>query len=532
MLKKFRKFFKKIDQKCDQHRELLILLLIVVLLRIPNFFEPYWYGDEAIYLTVGTGLRNGLKLYTDIIDHKTPLIYYLAMVPNQFWFRALNLGWMLTSTAFFFSFAKRFLASKGQAFLSSLIFILLTTLPWLEGHIPNGELFVIGFVMVGLWLLSHTRFFQGFLDRKPKEALKPGFQETLWLLGSGFFFGLGVLTKVPGILDFGAAVLIGWFVFALSAFDKKFSWEKSLPTLLQLIRKVGVLLAGLLIPVVISILYYVALGSGRDYLDYGLLYNFRYSGSWQLGFTNPLLQFLFTLPGKALILAGVLALLTWVKKYPPRFQLAAGWFALALFASLLSNRPYPHYFIQVVPPLALLVVVAGATLRRAMKHKAVLALTIGLLATTVAVGHLLGFRPYRTGEYYGKFYQLLTRNITMEEYDASFNNFVSDNYAAGEIISKLNGNQIFIWGTNPMLYALTRTVPTSRFTVSFHIKDFDDHERTLEQIREQKPKLIVVMNNESDPFPGLYGHLNSFYYPNYQYEHMTLYLLRETPDGL
>jgi hypothetical protein len=84
-------WFKKIDIFLDKHTWLLLLFVLIIVLRLPNFFEPYWYGDEAIYLTLGTALREGGQLYTTIIDHKTPLIYYLAMVPNQFYFRILNL---------------------------------------------------------------------------------------------------------------------------------------------------------------------------------------------------------------------------------------------------------------------------------------------------------------------------------------------------------------------------------------------------------------------------------------------------------
>ena len=88
-------FFKKIDRFLDRQTLLLLLLVLIIILRLPNFFEPYWYGDEAIYLTLGNALKQGGQLYTTIIDHKTPLIYYLAMVPNQLYFRVLNLCWML-----------------------------------------------------------------------------------------------------------------------------------------------------------------------------------------------------------------------------------------------------------------------------------------------------------------------------------------------------------------------------------------------------------------------------------------------------
>ena len=53
--------------------------------------------------------------------------------------------------------------------------------------------------------------------------------------------------------------------------------------------------------------------------------------------------------------------------------------------------------------------------------------------------------------------------------------------------------------------------------------------RALEQIKREMPKLIVVMDNEPDKFPELQRFLDLHYYPNNQYEYMTLYLLQENP---
>lgn len=197
---------------------------------------------------------------------------------------------------------------------------------------------------------------------------------------------------------------------------------------------------------------------------------------------------------------------------------------MALFASLLSNRPYPHYFLQIVPPASLLVAELVLLAKRWKRSKVALLTGAVLLLAPFAVGLLLDLRPYATKKYYEHFYRLMSRQITMEEYDSWFNPLVRDNYAAADVIYGLNGHRIFIWGTNPMLYALTHTTPASRFTVSFHIKDFDDYERTFAQIEEEKPKIIVVMKNESQTFPQLEAYLNSFYAANTQYETMTIYL--------
>src|SRR5690554_2880145 len=95
---------KRVDSFLDRHALLLLALLIIVALRIPNFYEPYWYGDEGIYLTIGQAMNKGVALYREIVDHKTPIIYFLAQVGTQLNFRILNFVWMTITTVLFYIF--------------------------------------------------------------------------------------------------------------------------------------------------------------------------------------------------------------------------------------------------------------------------------------------------------------------------------------------------------------------------------------------------------------------------------------------
>ena len=49
----------------------------------------------------------------------------------------------------------------------------------------------------------------------------------------------------------------------------------------------------------------------------------------------------------------------------------------------------------------------------------------------------------------------------------------------------------------------------------------------MDQIEEEQPTIIVVMDDEHQELPGLQEYLDTYYYPNTQYDTMTLYLLRE-----
>lgn len=515
---------KRLEKTLHPYCSLLWLLCLLLILRLPNFFEPYWYGDEGIYLTIGNALRGGERLYAEIIDHKTPLIYYMAMMPSQLTFRLFLLAWMLVTTTAFYFLAQK-LTSLKLALLATLAFIILTTFPWLEGNIPNGELFVMGFILVAAMLISRTWFFTRFLaDESPKIEFP--FSDIRLLLISGILAGLGILTKVPALFDATALVSVAWF-----SVTRSISW-KPLGLAIKPAVGFGILFAiGLIIPIVISIVYFVARGSGQAYLDYGLLYNFRYAGSWSLPFTHPVLIWAFSLLGKASLMGLGILVLTIAKKWlRPAFQFTAAWTLLALFASLLSNRPYPHYFLQLIPPLVLVVAVALShfsskkQLTQRLSQGLEIVLAGGLVALTYLVLQLLQVHYYPTVSYYQRWVQLVSGQLSNADYQQTFNGIMADNYRAASIIKPSPNPYLFIWGTNPMLYALSQKIPSGRFTVAFHIKDFQAYDETLASVIRTEPTFIVVMNEDVDTFPEFSQYLTAHYYiPNESFSHFTLW---------
>lgn len=525
---------RQADLEMKKHWILIVLLFLLIFWRLPNFFEPYWYGDEGIYLTIGQSLAAGERLYAEIIDHKTPLIYYLAMAPNQLWFRVLLTAWMIVTTLAFYRVARALLHHTVSWTLTTFLFIFFTTMPWLEGNIPNGELFVMGFVIVAMAILIRTPFFQ-VLAHTDKTTLTRYSLHLKRYLGAGVLLGLGILTKVPALFDFAAVLSIAWIALSRPALLRWGELKKAgLVTWLWPIVPTILITIGAILPIAVSVVYFIARGSGQAYLDFGLLYNFRYAGSWTLPFSNNVLLFLFTLPGKVMVMAVVGTLITLAAKWlRPATQFALFWLVLATFASLLSNRPYPHYFLQLIPPAALLLGCWWENCRHRLPHQtssqyraeaAVTSVfTISIVGAIISVMLLLGVYFYPTVRYYQNWLGLMTSQQTLTEYRQRFNSVMADNYAAAEIIKPCPDEHLFIWGTNPMLYALTKKVPTGRFTVAFHIKDFDAYAETLTDVQEKQPTFIVVMNQDEDTFPELTTYLNAHYMPNTSFEHFTLW---------
>lgn len=496
---------QRLSHWCNTVEASLILLFILFLLRIPNLAEPYWYGDEAIYLTIGTALRQGVELYAGIVDHKTPLIYYLAMTPTQLWFRILLLVWMSVTTLLFYGVARKFFSNTKVAFGSGLIFVLLTSWPGLEGNIPNGELFVMGFIIASLWIITRTQLFAGWMKGKSLIEYTPSVADFQKILAAGMLASLGLLTKVPAILDIGALGLL--LILPIIPLARK----QASKSVLKALTLGGTFALGVAIPVALSVLYYFLKGNLDAYLQFGLLYNFHYVGTWVPEFSSPIVAFFFTLPGKALLLmAGFVATAVFAWRAPKKRVLpwTTFWLLAALFASLLSNRPYPHYFLQLVPPFALFV----PTLILAKKQLSTQLTGIAAVLLIIAAALFLNFGFYPTVSYYQRYLSLVTGKIQPQEYAQQFNGIIGQNQqVALEIVNNSTSeDRIFIWGTNPMLYALTQRVPASRFTVAFHIHDLKVYDETLQEIQTQQPAYIVVMRNES-AWPEFEDYLSSNY---------------------
>lgn len=501
-----------------RYEGILLLLTFMLLLRLPNLAEPYWYGDEAIYLTIGVAMRNGAILYKEIIDHKTPLIYFFAMVPGQVWFRLLNIIWMGVTTTFFFSISKKILSNR-LSYLSSFAFVLFTSAPWLEGNIPNGELFVMGFILAGLWLLSKTQVFEFLQQEKIKSLEWKWSRRDLKLIGlAGVVSGLGILTKVPALLDVVALgsllFFVAWSHTTLKNWQKTFTWFAT---------SAGVFILGIALPILLSVVYYWARGAFADYAQFGLLYNIYYSGNWSLPFEQPWLVSLFSLPAKVLTVGLVLVLSIIWSRWKPQ-QTTASWIYFwvfsALFAATLSNRPYPHYLLQVIPPAALAL---GFMLEK-KSHWITRILMVDGLSAIIMIMVLLDFGLYSSWSYYQRYMKLGTGQITPAEYRSSFDYLVSQN---AQIVPQIVENTtpedtIFVWGTNPMVYAQSQRAPATRFTVAFHIHDLKQYDQTLEEIQEAHPKYIVIMKKES-PLPGLDEFLNMYYMHSAETADMILY---------
>ena len=190
---------KRVWRWVKKNEALAWLVVFSVVLRITSWFEPYWYGDEGIYLVLGQALRRGLVFYRDIHDNKPPLLYLLAAVAGGVtWFRVILTVWFgATVVVFYRLMEKLFPKNKLAWYLSTITMILGTTAT--EGNIANAEIFMIGPIMLAMLMA---------LRQTPASA-KASAGKRNWLL-VGLLMAVAFLFKAPAGADL-AALLI-WLV--------------------------------------------------------------------------------------------------------------------------------------------------------------------------------------------------------------------------------------------------------------------------------------------------------------------------------
>lgn len=471
---------------------LILILLSVAALHLPNLFEPYWYGDEGIYLTLGMAVRKGLVLYRDIHDNKPPLIYWTAaLAGTQFWLKFILMAWHLLTIVALYRLANLLLEKKSWApVIAAWFFSIMVIL--LEGNIANGEIFMILPVIGGMLTLTRIENF-----RNHNSDLKP----HLFLL-TGFLFSMGFLFKVPAVFDFAALAV--FYVFFLST---------DLRGIISRIfnKNIWLMVAGFLGPILLSLIYYATRGGFEPYLRSALLQNVGYLSSWKTGDDPAPGPFAVSgLMVRAIILLiGIIGL--WGAglklKLSSKISLLSLWFLFALFGALLSARPYPHYLIQPAVPAALLLAALLTDKTKIARMVIGAQIIVGLAAYLY-----IGFWSYSVLPYYQNFVSWATGNKTQTEYFAFFGEQVNRAYKIAEYVRNTTSSddKIFIWGDDPYIYPLSQRLPAGRYTVAYHVVDFNAYDETAAAITIKKPKVIVWLDNDRR-FPQLSAIISNNY---------------------
>lgn len=440
--------------------------LLFFLLRLPSLFEPYWYGDEGVYLVLGQAIRQGITLYSQIHDNKPPAIYFLAaLAQTVFGFRLILFLWMIPTCYYFYKLVKNYLSPRLSQ-VALLFFVILTSIPVVEGHIANAEIFMLLPTILGMLLFEKRTILSGLL------------------------FGFAFLFKVPVAIEFLFVFLFIFFVL------KKY----------KNIKLMFIFGLSFFVPLLITVIYYQLNNALLPYLSSAFLQNFGYLSSWSTGSQNS------SPTSSGLPLRLFLMLLSWVifytqyykKQIDKKLLFISSWFTACLFGVLLSTRPYPHYLIQIIPPLILLVLSA----KKYWQNKVIL---IALLVYSII--HYK-FYFYATVSYYKNFIQYSLGQINTVTYRQYFGQNVNNFYQISSYISQKTSatDYVFIWSDDPYIYPLTNRLPATKYITAYHVLDYNGYTRTITELKINQPKYIIYNLSMNRPFPELDDYVSKYYF--------------------
>lgn len=326
-------------------------------------------SDNAMYLTMGTAIAQGYAPYTQIFDHKGPLLFVLQAIPQAIAGGYSTFAVFVMEVVFLFA-SLRVLCAICRMLRAPCVPVqlayLLMICPLLDGGNLNEE-YANLFTLVGL-LLALRAF---------GEQSVRGRALTACAAGMGAMTMLAFLLRANNMLPLCAVTL------ALAA---ALAVGRDWPSLGRCALGFSLGLAGALLPIA---LWLAARGALSEAVYGAIVHNMRYAGTGDVGRVHMLLHSGYGLAAialAALTCAGALTLLR--RRSALSLALAAGAAAAGL-AAFISHKYYNHYLMLGVPLSAVGAALLLAALRR-WETRAARALSalcaVGCCAALVVLG--------------------------------------------------------------------------------------------------------------------------------------------------
>lgn len=321
----------------------VFLFLLVLLLRIPALYHTIVDIDEAAFAEFANKWINGGIPYVHMYDNKPLLVYffyyivfYFFGINNLFAVHAVTIILVYCCAIIIYKFIQN-IKGIDEAKAASLFFIFLMHIYEPKYIATNTEtLFTLPI------LISFISYYLFIINK---------WKTNIALVTSGIFAGISFFINYKA-----GVILIVYGIFAIfsitKATNKKSECVKQLKDMIVIATGFLMVVAG-----VTSYLYYN--NALDDFITLGFLYNFKYiqSGMTTVPIVKAIARFIIfivcSLPLWLIAGRHTIHLLK-EKQYTPITVISILWLLAGCFSVLLGWRAYGHYFIQLVPPLAIL----------------------------------------------------------------------------------------------------------------------------------------------------------------------------------
>ena len=374
----------------------LLFVLMATVLHLPGFYKQVFNPDEAYLATQAQVLQHGGRLYQDTVDRKPPVAPYLYAAvftvtgsSDLRWMHVLAILAHAATALLLAAEARRRWGGRTPLYAGALYLIAAVALLPGDAQAANFEVFMLPAMTAAMVLAARGR-----------------------VRDSGLALSVATLTKQTAAVTL---LPLAWW-----------AWRR------QRWRRLGVLGLAFVVPIVVAALvfgvhnfvFWVWTGNG-GYLSPGVGIGYL----WRLGLHN---TGFFVRANVALL---VLAALAWRAR---RKDLDLWlWTASAIIGVAAGFRFFGHYYLQLLPPLALL---AASQLERVTRPVLVAASVVALVPALWLVGDAL-----QTSHHEVSVYRDVARYV--------------DSHTSPD-------QPIFVWGHFPEVYWAADRRPATRFVTT------------------------------------------------------------------
>jgi hypothetical protein len=454
---------------------LIALLVLTAILRLRLLAIPL-ERDEGEYALFGQLMLRGIPPWEAAYNMKFPGTYFfyaLIMLLFGQTTTGIHLGLLLVNAGtitFIYLLMRRF-TTASAAFVAAVVFAVLSLSPTVLGFAGHATHFVMLMAMTGLWLLQ--------------KAIEKG--KALWMLAAGVLLGAAPLMKQSGIFFsfFGAAVIVIWSVINDKGNMRRFT------------RTMGLFIAGGLIPTIITALLLWYWRVWERFWFWAIEYSFSYTEQvpaarvWKYFMENSLYVMQGWVALWILAVSGVAILFIDKRFHRPPF--IKYYLLLFLIFSLLSLVPgfyfRPHYYVMLLPAIAILAAVALDYLASVSRRK-LLPLLSGLILLVIII---IGIRHHR--DY---FFEDTPAEISRNIY--GLNPFV-ESEAIGDFIRKNSnpGDTLAVIGSEPQIYFYSKLMPATGYIYTYALMELHPYNQQMQQemiaeVEAAQPQILVHVN--------------------------------------
>lgn len=448
---------------------MLFSILLVVFSLKSNPFSQYLHGhDSSMFLYFGKGMSRGLIPYTDMFDHKGPVLFFIQYLAT-FLGDNLNLGiwiieviWFSITCIVVFKTCTLFIKDQLLSSVAIMLNVGLIIRCFEGGNL--SEQYALLFIAIAFYLFN--KLIQ---------------QSTL----SNFEY---IVIGISGALVFfiRANMVALWLVYCLYLLiTGLLNKEKK-----ELLRQVIFIFIGGISVVILIILYGLVTNSLSDMIQQAFLMNIKYASvsiTEKIGAGTKFFEFL-NLAGIFFFIVVYLIYFLGLERKTIVFKqntLLILYFVVNFYTVFVSGRFYLHYL---TTQLVVVIILTAQVLKYLSERNSNVKIRIPIALL------MLSLTMFFNLETFSKYTKVINTRVSVEKkYVQEVSNFIVENTESED--------SIYVHNINANLYLLSGRFANSRYFVlpSLNYQKFPELSKEFsEELINNPPKIVIVKQSFKD----------------------------------